>query len=196
MAWAIARALAWSAASPEAALIWLAMTFPATRVRRAVTSMAASSQASRLSTGLQPVADAPQRRDPHGIAEFLAQADDVDIHGLLAHEPGSPDLIEQLLAGERAARAGHQRLQQVELPACQVHRGAADSARPAAQVQLDRPGLQRAAALVGEPAGAAQVGPDPGNHLVRQERLDHVIVSAQLQAGHPAGLLTAGGQQD
>ena len=179
--WPAALGLARPAASSEAALSWLVMRFPATRVMTAVASMAASShtrsEASRRSTGFQPVADAPQRGDPDGAAELLPQADDVHVDGFLAHETGPPGLIEQLVAGERAAGAGHQGFQQVELPSCQVHRGAGDGARPAARVQFHGARPQRAV-TVGKPAGPAQVGPDPGDHLVWQERLDHVVVGA------------------
>src|SRR6516165_2394542 len=86
------------------------IAIPAAMAAAAVSIMAASSNtrrdASRSSIGFQPVAHTPQRRDTQGVAEFPPQADDVDVDGLLAHEAGSPNLVEKLVPGVGAARAG------------------------------------------------------------------------------------------
>src|SRR6516162_1471206 len=199
--------LAASQASPmSSTATTMATTIPGTSNLMAIATTAAAvatiaasshprSDVSRSGIGFQPVADTPQRRDTQGAPEFPPQADDVDVDGLLTHEPRSPDLIEKLVPGVGASRATQERLQQVELPAGEVHPVAAEGAAPCPPVELDRTNPQRRGVIL-EPAGAAQLRPDPGDHLVRQERLDHVVVGTDFQASHPAGLFPPRGQED
>ena len=44
----------------------------------------------------------------------------------------------------------------------------------------------------GRGLGAAEHGPDAGDELARAERLDHVVVGAELEAGDPVDLVAAG----
>ena len=62
---------------------------------------------------------------------------------------------------------------------------------------VSRPRVDQAAAVDGGRArrGAAQDGRDPGDHLARAERLDHIVVGAELDAEHPVDLLVARGQE-
>ena len=50
--------------------------------------------------------------------------------------------------------------------------------------------------LRGGALGAAQHGADAGDHLGAAERLDHVVVGAELEADDAVGLRAAGGQDD
>ena len=55
-----------------------------------------------------------------------------------------------------------------------------------------RPGASAVAARL----GAAQHRPDAGDHLGAAERLDHVVVGAELEADDAVGLGAAGGEDD
>src|SRR6516162_1108344 len=114
----------------------LAIATTAAAVAAIPASSHTRSDVSRSGIGFQPVAHTPQRRDAQGGAEFPPQADDVDVDGLLAHEPGSPDLIEKLVPGVGASRATQKRLQQIELPPGEVNPVAADGAAPCPPVKL------------------------------------------------------------
>ena len=50
--------------------------------------------------------------------------------------------------------------------------------------------------LVAVGLGAAQDGADAGDHLGAAERLDHVVVGAELEADDAVGLGAAGGEDD
>ena len=56
---------------------------------------------------------------------------------------------------------------------------------------LDRPFRRR-----GPGVGATQDGADASDHLARAERLDDVVVGAELEADDPIGFLTARGEHD
>src|SRR5258708_5255882 len=129
----------WDSSPAEVALSAPVIAMPTAIAATAVATVATRSQprsdASRSSIGFQPVADTTQRRDAQNAAEFAPQADDVHVDGLLAHEARSPDFVEKLASGVGAARARHQRLQQVKLPPGELDPVALDGAAPAPPVE-------------------------------------------------------------
>ena len=105
---------------------------------------------------------------------------------------GVPDLFQDGLAADHRPRILGEQRQQVELLGRQRHLDPLDEdpSGPAIDGQgaedLD---LVRAGRL----AAAAHDRPDPGDQLPEAERLDDVVVGAQLQPDHPVDLGPAGG---
>jgi hypothetical protein len=92
---------------------------------------------------------------------------------------------------------GDQEGQQVELAHGQRHRPAGDRDLAGGRVDLDVTGAKRrrrTMAVAGQ--GPAQHAADAGDQLAGAERLDHVVVGAQLQADDPVRLVALGGQHD
>src|SRR4051812_35845941 len=136
------------------------------------------------------------------VAELLAQAADVDVERLRRAEPVDvPHLVDEPLAGDHRAGAAHEQGEQVELLAGRLDRRAGPRHGPGGRVEadvadLDRRDLVGSRGRRGGHGGAAQDGPDAGGHLAGAERLDDVVVGAELEPDHAVGLLAAGGQHD
>jgi hypothetical protein len=86
--------------------------------------------------------------------------------------------------------------QQVELANRQRHRPAGDSHLAGGRIDGHVPGAQRHGALAVAGPGPAQHAAHPGDELAGAERLDDVVVGAQLQADDPVRLVALGGQHD
>src|SRR3954454_12843327 len=176
------------------------------RHRQPSSNDALSSLRAVLARGGEHEADAAHRVDVarrgRVVAELLAQAADVDVECLRRAEPVDvPDLVDEPLAGDDRAGAAHEQREQVELLAGRLDRRAGPRHGPRGRVEADVADLDRRV-LVGRRGrrggrgGAAQDGADAGGDLAGAERLDDVVVGAELEPDHSVGLLAAGGQHD
>ena len=97
-------------------------------------------------------------------------------------------------------RRGGQGAQDGELGDGQRHLASPPQrARQPSGSRLSRPWAMAAPAVRGAPAAVPamrrRMAPDAGHHLARAERLDHIVVGAQLDAQHPVDLVVARGQE-
>ena len=119
--------------------------------------------------------------------ERLGRAEPVDV----------PDLVDEPLAAHDGAGLAHEQGEEVELLARELQRLAVERHGARRRVELDGADLQRAGRRGGRGgARAAQDGADAGDELARAERLDDVVVGAELEAQHAVGLVAAGGEHD
>ena len=147
---------------------------------------------------------------PHGLDQLRIAA--VDFH--LA--PQAADLVvdraveqvrlaalhhvEQAVAVEHLARMGQEGDEQAELGRGERHHGAFGIGQPALE-RIELPALEfvervlvgRRRRLLGR---AAQHRADARDQLARLERLDHVVVGADLEPDDAVGRLAPGGEQD
>ncbi len=107
-----------------------------------------------------------------------------------------PHLVHDLFASDDLARPGHQHAQQIELL-----RGELD--RLAALVTVRDDGSSDERADVSGPRHERRAGAPPAldrtdarDELAGRERLDDVVVGAELEADDPVDLLAASGQHD
>ncbi len=110
-----------------------------------------------------------------------------------ARELDAPDALEQGVAAEQQAGMLHEVSEQLELGGRQVDGPAGDHLVP-----RPRQGDVADAAiglLIGL-SGAPQHGLHASGQLARAERLGHVVVGAELEAGDAVGLVVARGQHD
>ena len=147
----------------------------------------------------QPDADAAHAvqvaRRGGGLAELAAQPRQVDVDGAVRTAPGQlPDLAEQIALADDLAGAAGQREQQLELLAGQLDRTAVDGHLVAAGVD-DEPADGDHRVLVGA-SHPPQHGPDARVELRGGERLDHVVVGAEVEHAHHLGLVVARGGDD
>ena len=108
---------------------------------------------------------------------------------LVGLEGDAVDRVQELAAGEHPARLADHGRQELELGRGELDRPAADRDPHAGQVDLDVGDPQHLGAAGSGRLGPPQHGPDPGHELLGAERLDHVVVGAQLQADDPVGLV-------
>jgi hypothetical protein len=122
----------------------------------------------------------------------------VDVERLRGSEPVDvPDLVDEALARDDAARVVHEQGEQVELLAREVERLAVDRRGARRRVERDDADGQHAGAgRRGDGARAPQHGADARHQLAGAERLDDVVVGAELEAGHAVDLVATGGQHD
>src|SRR4051794_28308391 len=175
------------------------------RTRGAATRGRSSLRAVRAGGG-EHEADAAHRVDVarrgRAAAELLAQAADVDVECLRRAEPVDvPDLVDEPLPCDDGAGAAHEQREQVELLAGRLDRRAGPCHGPRGRVEADVADLDRRVLVGcrgrgGGRGGAAQHGADAGRDLAGAERLDDVVVGAELEPDHAVGLLAAGGQHD
>src|SRR6185295_5610940 len=164
----------------------------------------------------EPEADAADGVDEAGIlrvvAELAAEARDVDVERLRRAEPVRvPDLVDKPLARDDGAGLGHQHVEQLEFLARQIQLLAGHARFPPRAVHTNGAYLKRgrrASAAVPGPRAAPRrrarrtvAGPpehraNPRSHLARRERLDDVVVGAELEADDAVGLFAAGGEHD
>ena len=118
--------------------------------------------------------------------ERLGRAEPVDV----------PDLRHQVLSLDHPAGIAHQLGEQVELLAREIELLAAEAgdAGRGVELQLTDPNrlLVRAGAV--SRGAPSQHGPYPRDHLAGAERLDHIVVGAQLEADDLVHLGAARGQ--
>ncbi len=133
------------------------------------------------------------------VAELLSQPAHVHVERLGRAEPVLvPHAVHQLLARDDAPGVADQLGQQVELLARELQLLAVEAGPPGGDVDvqaadLDGAGRQVAVAVL-DGSGATQDRPDAGDHLGAAERLDHVVVGAELEPDDAVGLGAAGGQ--
>ena len=158
---------------------------------------ASGSVTRRLRFG-QRVADAVDRQHVAGSGhvrlELAAQVLDVPVdRPLVRLQAEAVDRVEQLPAREHAPGLAREGGEELELGRRQGDGPATHGDPMPPQVELevadDEP-LGRSGGVL----GPAEDGPDAGDELLRAERLDHVVVGAELEAGHPVGLVAAGGE--
>ena len=119
--------------------------------------------------------------------ERLGRAEPVDV----------PDLVDEPLAADDGPGLAHEQGEEVELLARELQGLAVERHRARRRVELDRADLLRAGRRGRRGrARAAQDGADAGDELAGAERLDDVVVGAELEAQHAVGLVAAGGEHD
>ena len=121
----------------------------------------------------------------------------MDVQRLGRAEPVRvPHLVDQALPRDDGARVPHQELEQLKLLAAQLQRPSVQRRLVPGRVEPQRADLQGPFAGLARDRGAAQHGPDARDHLAGAERLDHIVVGAELEPDHPIGLFPAGGEHD
>ncbi|HSK96303.1 MAG TPA: hypothetical protein VK891_06780 [Euzebyales bacterium] len=139
--------------------------------------------------GSQPEPDPPHRLDPCGVAELAAQRADVHIDGAAVGVPARlPHLFGETAAADHDTGLLDEHGEQVELLGRQLDLAAVEPYAPGAGIQLERTGSPR-------PVIAARRHP-AGHQLAEPERLDDVVIGAQLEPQHPVGLVTTRGDDD
>ena len=147
---------------------------------------------------------APSKRNPtprtvctqrgSRLAELPAQPADVHVQRLGGPEPVLvPDARDQVLAGDDLAGVPDQLGEQVELLARERELVAVQEGPARAQLDPERADhdVRRRGRL-----HAAQDGPHPRDHLRPAERLDHVVVGAELEPDDPLELRPARREHD
>src|SRR4249919_1145274 len=146
----------------------------------------------------EPVADAMDSDDvPRGTGRGLDLPADV-LHvridrALVGLDRDAVYGVEQLGAGEHTtglAREGHEEL---KLGRREVDLGAPDVHPHLGRVDLDVAGAHDLVAA-GRGARATEHRPDARDELLRAERLDDVVVRADLESHDPVGLVTSSGE--
>src|SRR5256885_5015352 len=181
-------------------------------VRRASSRRAAvaptprrNSSASASSSSFLPIPETvpyPAYRLQHagiaaGVVQLAAQRLDVHVDGAIANDHvAAPDSVEDLAALEDPARAAQEERQQVELRAREREVVLANGRLAGARIQRELAGAERLLLRLSALRRPPQDRPDPRRDLARRERLEHVVVGADLQADHPVRLLVAAGEDD
>src|SRR5262249_25766817 len=137
--------------------------------------------------GVELVAHAPHDLDvrwPARVAlDLLAQS--ANVHrdrALITEEVAVPDGVEQLVAAERLPTVSHEEVQQVELLGGQIDGQVHHVHRSVVRIQAniattqDAVGGRRCAVQL----DPTQMGPDSGDQLAWTERLDDVVVGADV----------------
>ena len=106
----------------------------------------------------------------------------------------APHLAQQFAAEDHLAGVGGEVLEQLPLGAGHRDLLAVAVYQPLAQVNGDVPRAHHL--LNAYPGRAPQHRADPGTHLICPERLDDVVIRAQLQATHLIYFAVTGGDQD
>ena len=131
------------------------------------------------------------------VAELPPQPADVHVERLHRPEPlRVPHFLEDALALDDRARVLHQQLEQLELLAAQLEDVAVQRHLALGRIEAELSDLDRLVLGRRGRVGAAQHRSDACDHLAGAERLDHVVVGAQLEADDPVRLLAAGGEHD
>src|SRR5215471_17697745 len=134
-----------------------------------------------------------QHRAGRVLLHLLAKTQHVDIDRTVGDGAIlTPYRVEELLATEHYAGPAHQEFQQAELRRRQREELSIEAHLTAGAVELHAAGLQYAdrRRLI------AELQFDARDQLAHEERLDHVIVGAELQTDDAVGFAGAGGQED
>ena len=117
------------------------------------------------------------------VVDLLAQPPDEDVDGAVAVRlAAAPHLLQQLVARDDAAAVERERVEQPELGRRQLGALAVDERLHLARVDPQLLDLDRVAALLlGRPHAAAGRGADARDQLLHRERLDEVVVGADLE---------------
>src|SRR5581483_12040912 len=158
-----------------------------TRRRRRLRRAAASSSDSLLRLGLELVADAEARVDERvarrRAVDLLAQPPHEDIDRAIAVRlPATPHLLQELVAGHDAPAVERERVQQLELRGRETRAPALDERLYLARVDPQLLDLDRVATpLLRRPDAATRRRADTCDQLTHRERLDEVVVGADLE---------------
>src|SRR6266508_1898966 len=149
----------------------------------------------------EPVPDAVDgqqvARPGGGRLKLLADVLDVGVdRPLVGLERDPVHRVEELAAGEDAARLAHQHRQELELGRRQLDRLAADRDAHPGDVHLDAGHAQHLRPTGPRRLAAPQHRAHARDQLLGAERLDHVVVGAELEADDPVGLVATGRQDD
>ena len=134
-----------------------------------------------ISAGRAAVLELPPQR-------ARVHLDEVRVIGVVA-----PDLAQQLVLREHLAAVADEERQQPQLGRRQRP---GDGRRGWRRRRPRRRARRPASSGAAQPAGAAQHGAHPGEQLLEGERLDQVVVGAELEAGEPVVQPVAGGEED
>ena len=102
--------------------------------------------------------------------------------------------VDQLVAAEHASRPAHQRVQDPELSWRDRNRSAVERHLDGAGVEHEAIGHQHRLVLARR-AVASKLHPDPRHELARAERLDDVVIGADVEADHLVGVTAARGEE-
>ena len=138
------------------------------------------------------------RRLGRVVTELLPQPADMHVERLRRAEPVDvPDLVDRALAGDhrtrvRASAGGAARTPSGSAPPSR-RPSSPTASRGSSRTLADATRLVRAGPVE---LASPQDRPDPRHELARAERLDDVVVGAELEADDAVGLLAAGGEHD
>jgi len=147
----------------------------------------------RSGSFFQPIAHSPQRCEAFG-AEFAAQVAHIDVDDVrLGIEVVTPDVAEELLAGEDLARMAEKRFRKGEFACRQVDDAVADGGLAGAEVEL-----QSTVGQHGQISGPAVGQPNShtGQKFLESERFGHVVVGPALEPGDGVLDAVASGEDD
>ena len=146
---------------------------------------------------LKRIAEAAHRMNQPGrrrvLFDLLAQAQNIHVDGAIGD--GAilpPNGVQQLFAAEDHARPAHQKFQQPELGGGQGEVLAVELHLAAAAVEFDAAGFE-------QPRGRglrAELELDARDQFADEERLDDVVVRAQLKADDAVGFGSARGEKN
>lgn len=145
----------------------------------------------------EAVAEAADRGEQLGAAQFGAHLGEVDVQGAGHGVVGvAPHLVQELLAADRGARPPGQHGEDVELLGGQLDLGPADPDPAGVEVHLDVTGADRPYDGFGNASGRAPPGDgvDTGEQLGETYRLDEVVVGPEPQPAHHRALVAARGE--
>src|SRR5919106_446279 len=147
----------------------------------------------------EPVADAVDGQEVSGPAghrlDLLPDVLHVCVDGPLVRLEGDAvHRVEELRAREDSPGLSGHGGHELELRRREVDRPAADRDPHPGHVDLDIANPNDLRHSLRGRLGPPEHRPDPGHELLRAERLDHVIVGAELEAHEPVRLVAAGGE--
>ena len=131
--------------------------------------------------------------DPFRAAQLAAEGRHVHVDGLGRAVPVRvPDLLQDGLAADDGPRILGEKSQEIELLGRQGHLGPVDEDPSGTAIDGEGP-EDLDLVQPGRLSAAPHDGADPGDQLPEAERLDDVVVRAQLQPDHPIDLGAASG---
>src|SRR5580765_7938180 len=130
--------------------------------------------------------------------DLVAQLADEDVDGAVAMTlPPAPELLQQLVAAHDPASLEREGVEQAELGRRQVGALTVEVGLDVERVDSELLDLDRLAALLALFASAPPRGDlDPSHELLHRERLDEVVVRADLQRVHAVVLGAASADDD
>jgi hypothetical protein len=132
-----------------------------------------------------------------GVPELAAQAGNLDVDGAVRHRViRSLHRIDDLRPREHPPRVPGEKVEEREFGAGEVHRPAADPHFIPGRIDGQVADFQHRRNVRDPLRPAPQDAPDPGREHLGTERLDDVILGAQLEPGHDVRILALCGEHD